>query len=845
MSMNIGYWNCASGVLKKFNTIKGLITEKNLEAFFVSESDFLFGKDLSAFQIEGMTLNHSATLEARGKTRISCWFKDCFVNLTELQEFGNEIIVLKHVSQNYLAVGIYQPFKLYQNETLRSNLTRLLQNLSRVYEANSRIVIVGDFNVQFDSLLPCPLKILLDEWSSSLNLDQIVQHKTRARLVQGTLQNSMLDLVFTNLLPLEISQDFNALSDHEVIFIRSTTNVKCTSVKEVRYVDWRKYSIPKARELFLGHLNEVDARIRDSEQANELITTALCLTLNKLAPVRKAKLYGSNSVINPKINQLKNKKSRLYKKWSLNKTSENFIALKNVSRDLNMNIKLERKKQLAGKLNGDSKTYWQAINTLMGKNQDAKLKLEINGSQTSDAFIVANAFSDYFFDKIAILNERSMPENFIIPNLFPDYGVNQENFFTPDEVCKAIDKLKYSKSHGHDSIPGCLVKDLRNLLSVPLCWLFNIILTTGEVPKAWKISRIKPLFKKGDRSQVKNYRPISNISTISKVFEKCMVNKLETMFEFDKLMGEHQFAYRSGHSTTLACINLHDFLATNLDSKLRVAMYSTDLSAAFDLLRPALLVKTLLELGVPNLYVRVIENFLTDRFAYVEVENTASYFQKILIGCVQGSVLGPYLFNIYTRELPFVVGANNPDVFSMAYADDAYVCLAYEPENEHQSLKTFENIFKRHSEWLESLGMVLNYDKTEFIVFGNNNRELKSTLGGQEYISNSSVKVLGITFEAMLKWGVHVSKTLAKLNSKSYSLRMLNRALPRNLHKQVLISHFFSHISYGLSLWGANVNSRDSSRLDTAIFKALRLHCFDYARTMSNRELCNVSITLK
>lgn len=131
------------------------------------------------------------------------------------------------------------------------------------------------------------------------------------------------------------------------------------------------------------------------------------------------------------------------------------------------------------------------------------------------------------------------------------------------------------------------------------------------------------MFKKGNFSLINNYRPISNLSSLSKAFERCIVAKLRKI-DHDLLFGPNQHAYKPFSSTTTACLTIQDYLATNLDLGKIVLLYTIDLSSAFDVLRPSLMVKNLIELGVDKTLVRVILSFLSDRTGFVDIEGHCS-----------------------------------------------------------------------------------------------------------------------------------------------------------------------------------------------------------------------------
>lgn len=845
----ICYWNCASGLVRKFPIIRDHILSIKPQLFFVSESEIMQSRSTKPFSIDGYSFETSQTLETRGKSRISCWSTSNYQRIKELENEHNEIMVFKEKSTGILIAGVYHPFKCFENETIRSNFERLLQNLAEIENySRAGLIILGDFNVNYNSVMGCPLRFKLEDFCVEKNLDQIVDFITRSRKVADTLQTSTLDLVITNLGGIKVEGSFNSESDHMILEVSKILFEKANEksvIKRVHYLDWRHYTPERAKLLFQNYFRGINIHLWDCDMINERITTALCLMLNDLVPKRSTNLRSPKAVINAKIQNLKNKKSRAYKKWSRSNQVEDWEALKSISRDLNKAIKIERKKGFVNKLGSDPKTYWNAINEIMGKTGRDKISLQVGDNKVTDSQTIANIFSDHFASKLENLNSMSNPDNFIIPNLDggdPVVGIGDPHpanlFFSREDITAGIKHLKRSKAQGHDEIPGMVIKDLADVLVDPLCWLFNRIISGGKIPRSWKTSVISPIYKKGEKTKVENFRPVCNISSLSKVYEKCIMNMLQKLFEFDDLMGKHQHAYRAGSSTITACLTLQDYVSCNLDEGNQILAYSTDLSSAFDILRPNILVGNLLELKVPKQIVRTIFDFLSNRLSYVKVEQSVSYIKNVPYGCVQGSVLGPYLFNIYMRHLPNVIESTSPEAFVIAYADDAYVALPAKRDNLNLKKDQLELTFAHHINWLKSIGMVCNANKTDFLIFGCPGPPCSMIVGEDRIRSKDTINVLGLTFEKSLKWGPHVNNVIKKANSVNYSLRMLNTILPRSLHRQVIHAHFISNLVYGSPVWAGCLNIRDVKRIDKVFYKTLRLHCFDFERKLSNYELC-------
>jgi len=205
---------------------------------------------------------------------------------------------------------------------------------------------------------------------------------------------------------------------------------------------------------------------------------------------------------------------------------------------------------------------------------------------------------------------------------------------------------------------------------------------------------------------------------------------------------------------------------------------------------------------------------------------------------VQGSVLGPILFNIYTSQLPQILGH---EAFTVSYADDTYVCISCHPSQLSVSVKTLEAIAATHVEWLKELGMIINPGKTDFIIFGYNGPTVNFDMLGAKVQNSNTLKILGVIFESNMKWSRQANQVIKSINYFNYSLRILRMRLTQKQHKQIIHSFVISRIAYSISLWGANLNSRDKRRLASLLFKIIRLHCRDFNNIHSNRELCEIN----
>jgi hypothetical protein len=260
----------------------------------------------------------------------------------------------------------------------------------------------------------------------------------------------------------------------------------------------------------------------------------------------------------------------------------------------------------------------------------------------------------------------------MIPN-HPDLGHNKVtvlngSFFSYNNVLQTMVSLKNKKCHGYDNIPLVVLKDGAKILASPFTKLFEKIYETKEIPDQWKISRTLPLFKKGSKKNIESYRPISNLCSASKLFERLMLSRLtdiETSNGVD-LTGKMQHGFKKGRSTVTALKEIQSQIAAKIDQGNFVAMGSLDLSAAFDVVNIDLLIARLTTLGLPTDWMDLIKAWLRDRSAFVEVSSGRSMLFDLDIGTVQGSILGPVLFSLFVSP---VFDSNN----IIAYADDTYI----------------------------------------------------------------------------------------------------------------------------------------------------------------------------
>ena len=348
--------------------------------------------------------------------------------------------------------------------------------------------------------------------------------------------------------------------------------------------------------------------------------------------------------------------------------------------------------------------------------------------------------------------------------------------------------------------------------------VINQSLVTGIFPDELKIAKVKPLHKKGDKSCLNNYRPISLLPTISKVFERVMHSQIYEYFNTNNLLSEQQYGFRSQHSTELAAIKLVDSIISNLDDKRTIKTPISlflDLSKAFDTLNFSILLNKLEYYGIVGVSLNLIKSYLTNRYQYVKYENQASDLVEIKTGIPQGSILGPLFFSIYINDL-----VNSSTKFTyLMYADDTTISFNLEDFPVINKEESINNELEKLNIWLKLNKLTLNVAKTKSMIFRKRRHitPVNLSINGQPIDSVSQFCFLGIMLDEKLTWKNHTDMVMNKLSRINGVLHRLKYIYPENILLTIYNSLFLPHINYGSLVWGTTID-----RLQRQQKKAIR-----------------------
>ena len=251
--------------------------------------------------------------------------------------------------------------------------------------------------------------------------------------------------------------------------------------------------------------------------------------------------------------------------------------------------------------------------------------------------------------------------------------------------------------------------------------MINLSLKDGFFPDKWKDALVKPILKKPNADlEFKNFRPVSNLSFLSKLTEKAVSHQMVHHMTTHDLMPVFQSAYREGHSAENALIKIRNDILMNMNNQEVTLLVLLDLSTAFDTIDHTLLLRRLQSrFGFTGTALAWLRSYLSNRFQYVVINDTCSNRFDLSFVVPQGSCLGPLLFSIYTSQLFDIVSHHLPQVH--CYADDTQLYLAFKPDNNATQLAAvlcMETCVDDLRRWMIKDKLMLNDDKTKFVLIG-------------------------------------------------------------------------------------------------------------------------------
>ena len=886
---NLGYkylaWNCGRGFLseQKIDDVKVTISRHKPHVIGVSEVDlircdhnnddsatnnFTTEQLLEKLQIRDYNIHLPQSWYTSGFARIIVYVRDD-LQATALHPQDPSF---NHVQNLTLEIGFGKSKKHYFNFYYRewtSSLTgrrdkqsqqsdlNLLLDIWRNCTAGDRdFLALGDMNLcakkwnetDFEHK---DLANSVSDFMNEENCSQVVNEFTRVQSVGGIIQRSCLDHATVNCVdkispPLIIAV---GKSDHLGVLLNKSSKEVRGSARTNRKRIYKLFD----KEAFIHDIEEAKNagnfdRILTTEcpdEAFEVFEKTFCRILDVHAPLKVVQ-NRTNYVpyLDANIKEAMKDRDTLKKIAIKEGNIEDFEKYKRKRNEVSKLQKVAKTNYYRSKFEeeGSSKSIWRTSYEILGNHRSSfPAQILHAGKLMTKPLEIATEINKFFITKIKKLKDDFEPvdnqdpltelKTFLKKKNVPREGFHLRELNTEDTK-KLLKSLKGKKSSGLDWICGYSLKIASATLVEELRALINLSIREGKFVDSWKCAKVLPAWKnKGTRFELKHYRPLSNLSEVSKLAEIAVHGQMIDYLENNNLIHPNHHGFLSHHSTATALQHLLDIWLKHLDQGKLCAATFLDLSAGFDVIDHHLLLLKMNEYNFSDNTIKWFNSYLLDRTQCVQVESSLSPALPVPWGVPQGSILGPTLFLLFINELPDIVTNDIADLNDameggdgeenmnniIIYADDNTPTTA---DKDPLVLQTkAQKEVDLVTDWFEKNNMICSSEKTKLLIIGtqanrrvkltNNNLTLRINVCGEVKVESNSERLLGVLINNVATFRDHFHGNgdnniglVKQLSTRVNMLKRLKRHMSPTRLRLVMEGLFSSKLIYGMTVWG-------------------------------------------
>ena len=707
-----------------------------------------------------------------------------------------------------------------------TNLDRSTLNILVVYKAPSctfsefislfkaatkctkaRCIILGDFNIDINTVNHKSSDYI--NFLHTCNLC-VINKSFNTRI--DSKHSSLIDHIITNFdITARITNIDDSPSDHNILVLEHLNVMK--NLKNNR--DPVKFVTKTNFKQFIHIMSSHVFSITDNVNSNfnnffEIIQS----NVNKCKYTNKTKSSDKRTLsdviwFDSHLGNLIKSRNRAHLAWKANPTDHALIQTKKIARNAvtvyRRKIKYKYYNDLLASFANDQRKTWSVLNAIMNNshmstNKDVIKKLICNGKEISDSKEMANELNKFFISVGSNLAEQfSVTRNDALtiegaqrPNRsFYFYKVNN------NEIAKLIDGLKTNSSPGVDGITVKTIKYIKDVVSPHLSSLINMAIDEGIFPDCLKVARVVPIYKGDDKQSPTNYRPISVLPIICKIFEIVMFIRLNNYVNDLGYLSRYQYGFRAKSNTNYAIFDLITNIQQQLDCKYKTAAIFIDLRKAFDTIAYDLLLRKLEFLGVVGPSLKLFSSYLNNRKQVVNINGVFSDISTTSCGVPQGSILGPLLFNIYINDITDLPLKGSIQL----YADDTLILYKAGDMSELQAMMQYDIDIIYN--WLISNKLSINESKTSYMIFNNKqDLSINVNLNGKSITQTRVTKYLGLLIDEDLNFHRHIESIANKITPIAKIFYRFNDILSFNTKLNLYYAHIHSHLTYLSNVWG-------------------------------------------
>ena len=699
-------------------------------------------------------------------------------------------------------------------------------------KANDSICVLGDFNlsclkwipdkdgslfvdVSRSTITPLTARFLDDHNLANLAQISYIENDNNAQLDLCFVSNDVTEHYKVSHAPTPLVKD---VRHHSPLHLSIVDNAPCKFIdsKTDAYYNFKKANYTEMNN-FLDNIDWDDLLSTcDVNSAADVFSHVLLYAIDQFVPKKCRKPPVTPEWSTPALERLKASKRSALKSFSKGRSNFYRLQVHNINnryKHLNKKLFLSHQIRVQKRLKKNPKGFWKYVNKQRSESglPSSMVRngvLATNTSEICDAFRAQ--FSSVFTnnntsDQEVSIAAAQVPESLPIP---PSIIISHEDFKA------ASAKLKCSHSSGPDGVPAIVLKRCSNSICLPLTKIFNMSLSTGVFPDKWKESFVFPVFKKGCKQDIGNYRGIAALCAMSKLFE---VIVLEFFSHYcSSCISDDQHGFLSKRSTNTNLVTYVSTIQRAIQEGYQVDAVYTDLSAAFDKIDHRIAIAKLRRIGLHGTLLEWVGSYLTGRTMQVKIADCLSLPFLVTSGVPQGSHLGPFIFLLYINDVNIQLQCSK-----LSYADDFKLFAVIKDPSDCHFLQRQIDVF---SDWCRLNQMVLNPSKCSTITFTRKRSPVPYNykLFGNALTRDRCVKDLGVMLDSELSFKDHIAFTTSKASKQlGMIFRMTKYFRDVQCLKTLYCSLVRSTLEYGSIVW-APFYSNEKNRIEAVQRKFTR-----------------------
>ena len=703
----------------------------------------------------------------------------------------------------------------------------IMEQIKKAVEVagTNRILLMGDFNVKeinwSEDEAAGSINALPSRFFECIKDGSLNQHVFAPTRFRGD-QQSTLDLIFTkeedDIKNIEVVQPLGK-SDHGIVVCDFICKWKANTVFRPRRL-YHKGDYEKMNELISEVNWEIEFEGKCIHRRWEYFKCKLEEIENLCIPMTTPRRY-LDPWINRKVIVMYKKK---YFAWKRHIESDRSARRKQYAKERNKAKRIERdekreyEKRLAKEVGTNRRGFFKYVNSKLTVRPEISALINENGVLIHDEKEMANVCNCYFH---SVLNRPTEEEEMPEMEELCDENIRDIDI-TTEMVKKKLENLNRYKGSGPDKMHPHVLRETAASISLPLSMLFRESLSTGETPDDWRRANVTPIFKKGDRNDPANYRPVSLTSQVCKVLESIVKEQMFDHLKNNNLLSEEQHGFREGRSCLSNLLTTLEDWTTMLDEGDCVDVAYLDFRKAFDLVSHKHLLYKLQKNGINGQIGNWIRAFLENRKQKVVIRGFESDELDVLSGVPQGSVLGPILFLIFINDLPKCTTCP-----VCLFADDSKIYCRVprttdinpESVDEHELLQ--KDLHELHK-WATKWKMSFNVNKCKIMHLGYSNPKHEYSLEDTALMETEIERDLGVQIDNKLKFSHHIKTIVAKANRMIGLIKISFESIDKDMFKTLYNTLIRPLLEYCVHAWSPHLG-KDITLLENVQRRATKM----------------------